>query len=136
MTRIAKCEAMLEDPDVDPRDISKGLSKAQAERDAARMILDATPPVVGFTAADFRRVIEALPDPASVFADGDAEDVQQLLRGLGVELVYDPSERLITASADLSCCATESVGGPTRTPGHNPSEGIRRSVTGGAGDLL
>ena len=110
--RIRRCEDALE-AGGDVSTITGWLNTAVADRDLAQRVLAATPASSPLTPADFRRMIEALPNPAYVFLTGKAEDVQRLLDVLGVELRYHPVEKTLTASVGLSRCATDGVEGGT-----------------------
>jgi hypothetical protein len=110
--KIVRCEAAL-DAGGDLGTITAWLNAAVAEREQALRVLADRPAQPSLTAAEYRTMVEALPDPAEVFRAGDAKDVQLLLEALGVELRYDHVEKTITASAGLSRCATDRVGGGT-----------------------
>jgi site-specific DNA recombinase len=107
--RLAKYRKVL-DAGADAAVVAGWMAEVQGERLRAERELQAATPGERLSKAEIRRLVLALRGIASVLATVDPKDKAEIYRELGVQVAYDPAERLVSVTA--GACTTARVGGP------------------------
>lgn len=108
--RLAKYRQAL-DAGADAAVVAGWMAEVQGERLRAERELQATLPGESLSKEQIRRLVLQLRDIASVLATADPRDKAEIYKELGVQVAYDPGQRLVSVTAGP--CTTARVGGGT-----------------------
>jgi hypothetical protein len=119
--RLAKAKAALRRfqdaiaAGIEPVAVVEAVNEAQAQRAAAEAELETLPSVDRIGRAEVYARLDSLGDVGRALRRGSPEKISQLYHDLGVELVFDPEDRIVHVTA-VPRVVSECVRGGTSTP--------------------
>ena len=117
--KIADCDQRLEqyrkalDAGADVTVVTGWMAEVQADRLRAEHELGTATPSDKLTKGQIRKLVLKLKDVAGVLATADPKDKAEVYRELGVQVYYDPHQRIVSVAAGP--CTPCGVGGLTST---------------------
>lgn len=114
---LADCDARLDryredlEAGVDAAVVGLWIREVQAERRSAEEELRRRRPVPALTEDDIRAMVESLVDLVDALEAAEPQKKAELYESLGLNLLYEPSERRVLVEADLGGVRPARVGG-------------------------
>ncbi len=96
---------------VDPAAVVDGINEAQAERAAARAVLENAPVSSVLTDAEIYAMVDSLGDVGAALAEAKPTSLSRLYQQLGVQLRYDPHDHAVDVTAEPRVVSVRVRGG-------------------------